>query len=93
LHPIPLRTTACTFGKYAIARLFPHIEHPIYFSPNKTTSGNIFNIGASTLKQYKVCTAAPIDVNVPTTKIATLTWQAKTLNLVYYDGRKFSYQI
>jgi WD40 repeat protein len=59
----------------------------------QSSGGNIFNIGSSSLKQSKVCNAAPIDISVPINKLATLYWQNKTLNLIYYDNRKFSYQI
>lgn len=54
---------------------------------------NIFNIGSNTIKQIKICNAAPLELNVPLTKSAHLFWQNKTLNLIYHDKRKFSYQI
>jgi hypothetical protein len=40
-----------------------------------------------------VCSAAPLELNAPVTKLATLFWQAKTLNLNYHDGRKFAYNL
>lgn len=54
---------------------------------------NIFNIGSSTIKQIKICNAAPLELNVPLINLAHLFWQNKTLNLIYHDKRKFSYQI
>jgi WD40 repeat protein len=59
----------------------------------QSSGGNIFNIGSNTLKQIKVCNAAPIEINVPSIRLAGLSWQGRTLNLSYHDNRKFSYQI
>lgn len=59
----------------------------------QSSGGSIFNIGSSSLKVIKVCNAAPIDLNMPVNKLASLHWQSKTLNLIYHDSRKFSYQI
>ena len=59
----------------------------------KGSGGNFFNIGSNSLKQVKSCNAAPIETNLPSTKLANLSWQGRTLILSYHDNRKFSYQI
>jgi hypothetical protein len=59
----------------------------------QSSGGNIFNIGSYSLRPIKSCHAAPIELNVPVNKLASLYWQNKTLNLIYHDNRKFSYQI
>lgn len=59
----------------------------------QSSGGSIFNIGSNTIKQIKTCNAAPIELSVPYTKLANLFWQNRTLNLIYHDNRKFSYQI
>ena len=57
----------------------------------KSTSDSLFNIGSNTLKQFKVCNTAPVELNLQSNKLAALDWQARTLILGYHDGRKFCY--
>ena len=59
----------------------------------QSSGGTIFNIGSSSLKHVKSCNTAPIELNIPVNKLANLYWQNRTLNLIYHDNRKFSYQI
>ena len=69
------------------------ISNQIKFNYEKSSGGNIFNIGSSTLKQVKVCNTAPLETNnVSITRIASVSWQNRTLFLTYHDNRKFSYQ-
>ena len=59
----------------------------------KGSGGNFFNIGSNSLKQIKTCNAAPIETSSPSTKLASLSWQGRTLILNYHDNRQFSYLI
>lgn len=59
----------------------------------QSSGGNIFNIGSNIIKQIKKFNTAPLDLKVPLTKLANLFFQNKTLNLIYHDNRRFSYQI
>ncbi len=86
----PIAAVAISSDSKHIATYSAH-DNSLYIW--QSTGVNIFNIGSNSLKQVKVCSAAPIELNAPITKLASLVWQAKNLNLVYHDGRKFSYNL
>jgi WD repeat-containing protein 7 len=51
----------------------------------QSSGASIFNIGSNTIKQLKVCNAAPIQLTVSCNKLAILSFQNRTLNLLYHD--------
>ncbi|CAF0723218.1 unnamed protein product [Brachionus calyciflorus] len=86
----PIVAVAVSSDSKYVASYSAHDNSLIFW---QSSGGNIFNIGSNTIKQIKTCNAAPTELSVPYTKLAYLFWQNRTLNLIYHDNRKFSYQI
>ena len=86
----PIVAAAISTDSKYVASYSAHDNSLIFW---QSSGGNIFNIGSNTLKQIKSCNAAPIEINVPSSRLASLSFQSRTLNLSYHDGRKFTYTI
>jgi len=86
----PIVATAISSDFKYIASYSAHDNSLIFW---QSSGGSLFSLSSNTLKLLKVCSAAPIKLTVPCNKLAFLQWQNRTLNLVFHDSRRFSYQI